>query len=624
VPSIGVAGLVAGTVMTGTVFGLTPAATAAPAGATTADAGGRYIVSFADAATAEQVADARNRAVAAGAQIRYDYDTALAGFAALLPEAARADLEADPAVAEVEPDEVMSIETVGRSTQTGVTDGLDRIDQRGRKLNGKFRYTSTGSGVVAYVIDTGVYAGHSEFGGRVRAGRSFTGAPATSDCGEGHGTHVAGLIGGTHYGVAKNVTIVPVKVFSCTGSACVSTVFAGIEWATEAHRARGGPAVINLSAGVDKGMGAGLELAARNAIRAGITFVTAAGNEGSNACAQSPARLGPAITVGAVNGADRMAGFSNSGRCVDLFAPGVNVLSAGIESSTDTAKKDGTSMAAPYVTGVVASFLERAPQATPSQVRSALMDATTKGDLRGLTSGSPNKLLFNRLQVINRAPHVSAPRVSMPRTGSAVRTDSVPIRVSWKGSDPDGSVRSYQLQRSTDGGKHWSSVTLPRPTVRSVTLNQRPGSALRFRVRVTDNFGKRSAFAKGAKMRLVLDQQGTATLRRTWSRTTGADLSGGSAQSSGIAKASATYTFGGGTVRWIGTTGADHGKAKVYLDGRLVDVVDTYSATRRTCVVLFAKALKPGRHTMRIVVLGKKNKRATGDRVDVDAFVVSS
>jgi subtilisin family serine protease len=380
VPSIGAAGLVAGTVVTGLLFGLTPAATAVPAapGAASTAADGRYIVSFTKAATAAQVADARDRAVAGGAHILYDYDTALSGFAAVLPEAVRADLAADPAVAEVEPDEVMSLDTIGRAEQVGVTRGLDRIDQHGRKLNGKFRYTSTGSGVIAYVIDTGVYAGHSEFGGRVRAGKSFTGTPATSDCGEGHGTHVAGLIGGAHYGVAKGVTIVPVKVFSCTGSASVSTVIAGIEWATEDHRHRGGPAVINLSAGVDKNMGAGLERAARNAIRAGLTFVTAAGNDGGSACSQSPARVGAAITVGAVNGSDRMAGFSNSGKCLDLFAPGVNVLSAGIGSSSDTAIKDGTSMAAPYVTGVIASYLERAPHATPRQVRSALMEVVTR------------------------------------------------------------------------------------------------------------------------------------------------------------------------------------------------------------------------------------------------------
>ncbi|HVE27243.1 MAG TPA: S8 family serine peptidase, partial [Sporichthya sp.] len=508
-------GLLTGTVMSGLLFGLTPSAVAAPGVATAADAGGRYIVSFTQSATADQVADARDRAVAEGAQILYDYDTALSGFAALLPDAARSGLQSDPAVAEVEPDEVMSIDSVGNATQDGVTGGLDRIDQRSARLDDEFHYTSTGAGVTAYVVDTGVYAGHSEFSGRVQTGKSFTGSPATADCGEGHGTHVAGLIGGEHYGVAKDVTIVPVKVFSCTGSASVSTVIAGIEWATEDHQRRGGPAVLNLSAGVEKSMGAGLELAAANAIKAGITFVTAAGNEGADACAQSPARLGPAITVGAVTGSDRMAGFSNSGECVDLFAPGVNVVSAGIGSPTATAMKDGTSMAAPYVTGVVAAFLERAPDAGPATVRSALMKATTRDLIRGLTPGSPNKLLFNRLKVTNKAPTVSPPAVAVPGVGRAIGTGTVPIRVSWKGSDPDGSVRSFQLQRSTDGGKHWSTVPLAGPAASSITLNQRPDAQLRFRVRATDNHGKRSSFATGRKLRLVLAQQGAAKLVRT-------------------------------------------------------------------------------------------------------------
>jgi subtilisin family serine protease len=327
--------------------------------------------------------------------------------------------------------------------------------------------------------------------------------------------------------------------------------------------------------------------------------------------------------VGAVNGVDKMAGFSNSGKCVDLFAPGVNVLSAGIASPTATAMKDGTSMAAPYVSGVVAAFLERVPDANPAKVRSALMKATTRGVLRGLTEGSPNKMLFNRLKVTNRAPHVSVPSVSLPAQGRTIGTGTVPVKVSWNGADPDGSVRSYQLQRSTDGGRHWSTVVLTSAAATSITLNPHPDSGLRFRVRAIDNHGKASAYSTGPKVGLVLDQQGEAKLRRTWSRTSGANLSGGASHGSGITGASATYTFTGRTVRWIGSTDSNQGRARVYLDGRLVDTVDTYSATRRTCVVLFAAAVKPGQHTLRIVVAGKNNKHSSGDRVDVDAFVVT-
>lgn len=624
--------LLTGAVLTGLLFGLTPAVSgvsvAAPGTTDTSAAGGRYIVRFAEAATTDEVGAARDRAVAAGAQILYDYDTALSGFAALLPDAARAELQADPLVAQVEPDEVMTIaEETGAtgttSTQSGVTDGLDRIDQRARKLNGRFTYSATGAGVVAYVIDTGVMVGHSEFGGRVEAGRSFTSSPATTDCGEGHGTHVAGLIGGETYGVAKDATIVPVKVFSCGGSASVSTVIAGIEWATENHQQRGGPAVINLSAGVGKNLGAGLERAAGNAIKAGITFVTAAGNEGGNACAHSPARLGPAITVGAVSLQDKRAGFSNFGKCVDLFAPGVNVVSAGIESPVDTAMKDGTSMAAPYVTGVVAAFLQRVPSANPAKVRSALLKATTRGQLRNV-GDSPNRLLYSALKVVNKAPQVGAVKVALPGKDRSVGTSTVPVKISWKGTDPDGNVASYQLQRSTDGGRHWTSIALPVATARSITLHLGGDSGHRFRVRAIDNLGRPSVWSTSDKLGLEIDQQGSAKLRRTWSKESGFDLAGGSSHGTRLKGASATYNFTGRTVRWIGTTDVDHGKARVYLDGRLVATVDAYSATRQTCQVLFATTVKPGRHTLRIVVMGKNNTRSSGDRVDIDAFVVTS
>ena len=618
-------GAIAGTVVAGLLFGLTPAA-AAPA---STQAGGRFIVSFADSASPEDVGSARDRAVAAGAQILYDYDTALSGFAALLPDAARADLQADPLVTRVEPDEVMSINAlagvdpvVTAATQTGVTYGLDRIDQRSRKLNNKFRYTYTGSGVTAYVIDTGVMAGHQEFGGRVEAGRSFTSSPATTDCGEGHGTHVAGLIGGRTYGVAKNVTIVPVKVFSCGGAASVSTVIAGIEWATEDAERRGGPAVFNLSAGVSARLGRGLERAVNNAIASGVSFVTAAGNEGGNACAHSPGRVGPAITVGAVSGSDRRAGFSNYGKCVDIFAPGVSVMSAGIDALNDNAIKDGTSMSAPYVTGVVAAFLQRVPTASPAKVRSALFRSSTQDRLRGL-AGSPNRMLYSGLKIVNRAPRVGALDVDLPGRFRSVGTSTVPVRISWRGSDPDGRDSSYHFQRSTDGGRHWSTVALPTAAARSITLSLGADSGHRFRVRAVDELGGRSTWATSEKLGLVIDQQGAAKLRRTWSKETGSDLAGGSSHGTRIRGASATYTFDGRSVRWIGTTDVDRGLARVYLDGRLVATVDTYSATRQTCQVLFAATVKPGRHTLRIVVLGANNNRSTGDRVDVDAFVVT-
>jgi hypothetical protein len=253
-----------------------------------------------------------------------------------------------------------------------------------------------------------------------------------------------------------------------------------------------------------------------------------------------------------------------------------------------------------------------------------VLNAATSGVLRGIGSGSPNKLLFSAIKVSNVAPHVRKPGIALPGTGHSIGTGTVPVRVSWKGGDSDGTVVAYQLQRSTDGGRHWSTVALPSATARSITLNLRPDSGLRFRIRATDNRGTRSPWATGDKVSLALHQQGDATLRRTWSRETGPDLSGGASHGTRIHGASATYTFTGRTVRWIGTTDADHGTARVYLDGRLVATVDAYSATRQTCQVLFAATGKPGRHTLRIVVMGKHDKHSSGDRVDVDAFVVTS
>jgi subtilisin family serine protease len=629
VPSIG-AGLLTGSVLAGLLFGLTPAAVAvtadgtSPAGTSTGDTGGtaadgRYIVTFSSEATADDVSAARRQAVADGAQILYDYNTAMVGFAALLPESARTNLVADPTVHSVEPDEVVQVDT----TQSDVTAGLDRIDQRTRKLNDRFHYSSTGAGVTVYVIDTGVYAGHSQFGGRVEPGKSFTGPAADTDCGEGHGTHVAGLIAGATYGVAKAATIVPVKVFSCDGSASVSTVIAGIEWATEDAKLRGGPTVINLSAGVDKDMGAGLDRAAANAIRAGVPFVTAAGNDSASACSQSPARVSAAITVGAVSATDRMASFSNHGTCVDIFAPGLNVRSAGIASPTASAVKDGTSMSAPYVTGVIAAYLQRDPTASPAKVRTALLRAATSGVLRGIGSSSPNKLLYNGLKVVNHAPHVSVPAVSLPGRGNTIGTSTVPVTVSWKGSDSDGSVRSYLLERSVDGGRHWNVVSLASPTATSVSLALHPSSRLRFRVRATDNLGRRSSWATRPTMRLILDEQGAARLHPTWARTGGADLTGGASRGTGVHGASATYHFTGSSIRLIGTTDTDHGKAVLYLDGHRLGTIDTYSATRRTCVVLYATSVRPGRHILRVVVTGSHSGSATGNRVDVDGFVVT-
>ncbi|MSY38944.1 MAG: S8 family serine peptidase, partial [Actinobacteria bacterium] len=249
---------------------------------------------------------------------------------------------------------------VPAGTQGCATWGLDRIDQLTANLDGLFTPAGTGSGVVAYVVDTGIYAAHSDFTGRISSGyTAISDGNGTNDC-NGHGTHVAGTIGGTTYGVAKQVTLVPVRVLGCTGSGSTSGVIAGIDWAITHHAS--GPAVLNMSLG--GGYSKTLNDAVVAAVADGITVVVAAGNSSVNACDSSPASEATAITVGATSSNDARASFSNYGSCVDLFAPGVNITSAGISGTTSASTFSGTSMASPHVAGAAAVYLGLRSSAT--------------------------------------------------------------------------------------------------------------------------------------------------------------------------------------------------------------------------------------------------------------------
>ena len=328
---------------------------------------------------------AREMAASHGARVKRSFSHALRGFVANADDKALARLLADPRVAYVEEDGYVSI----NATQTGATWGIDRVDQRNLPLDSSYTYDTTASGVHAYIIDTGVLLSHTQFSGRMGNGfDAVTSGGNANDC-NGHGTHVAGTVGGTTYGIAKGVTIHPVRVLGCTGSGTNSGVIAGMDWVAQNHIK---PAVANMSLG--GGASQATDDAVQRMVNAGVTVVVAAGNDNGDACTKSPARAPNAITVGSTTNTDARSSFSNYGTCLDIYAPGSNITSAWYTSSTATNTISGTSMASPHVAGAAALFLASNPTATPAQVTSALTGSATPGKVTDARTGSPNLLLY--------------------------------------------------------------------------------------------------------------------------------------------------------------------------------------------------------------------------------------
>lgn len=345
---------------------------------------GQYIVVF-KKSVAAPAARAREKVSAYHGRLLFTYGRVLKGFAAVLSDTAVAALRADPDVADVEPNAIVTI----AGTESGATWGLDRVDQSALPLNGSYTYPNDGTGVHAYIMDTGIEFGHVDFGSRAVAGvDEISPSGGAADC-NGHGTHVAGTLGGATYGIAKNVTLVSVRVLDCSGAGTLAEALSGLNW-VDSNAVK--PAVVNMS--LETGFSSALNLAVANTVTDSLVVVVAAGNDTSAACNVSPASESTAITVAASNSSDQFPVFSNSGSCVDLIAPGVSITSDWYTSTTATALDTGTSMSTPHVAGAAAMYLVAHPTATPAQVAAALVANATSGAISSVPAGTPNLLLY--------------------------------------------------------------------------------------------------------------------------------------------------------------------------------------------------------------------------------------
>lgn len=357
---------------------------AAVRGAGTADAvDGSYIVVLKDDRANAAKGTTSTIASAYDAKVRRTFGAGLHGFSAGMTKDQAERLAADPRVSFVQQNQRFSV------SQDNATWGLDRADQRDLPLDTTYTAPNTGANVTAYVIDTGIDAAHSDFGGRASVGTDTVGDGQNGvDC-HGHGSHVGGTIAGATWGLAKEAKVVGVRVLDCAGSGTTESVVAGIDWvAANATK----PAVANMSLGgpVDEA----LDAAVKRATDAGVTFAVAAGNSNADACTASPAREPSAITAGATDNADTRASFSNYGSCVDVFAPGVDIESVEAGSGSGSTTMSGTSMASPHVAGAAVLYLNDNPDATPADVAAALTGKATADKVQDPGTGSPNKLLY--------------------------------------------------------------------------------------------------------------------------------------------------------------------------------------------------------------------------------------
>jgi subtilisin family serine protease len=441
------------------------AALVGPAVPAHAESTERYIVTTTSTGASEaKVKKLRSAKAPIGRQFRH----VLHGFSASLTTTQVAQLTADPTVESVRKVTTVKASDVDPSSitrQTGATWGLDRIDRRSG-LDGSYFYTSTGAGMTAYVIDTGIRMDHADFGGRATSGYDVVDNDSNaSDCPGNykddpenglisHGTHVAATIGGKTYGVAKRASIVSVRALDCYGDGTSEGVVAALDWVLGNHVST--PSVVNMSLG--GGANPDIDAAVSAVIAAGIPLVAAAGNYAENACDFSPARVPAALTIGASARNDQQAwDFTNYGPCLDLFAPGAAITSAGTRTTTASLTLDGTSMAAPHVTGAVLRYLQTHPTATPAEVSSAIVgSATTVAGLRD-NDGSPAKLLYVYSETSPTAPtSVAGSRSDKAKTAS----------IRWGAPSGTGGfpLTGYRVIRTGKDAAGRSSVTVDLST----------------------------------------------------------------------------------------------------------------------------------------------------------------
>ena len=402
---------------------------------------GRFIITLREGASPAAVANTH------GVKPDYVYSHVLNGFAGAMSEAARSGLLRDARVLRVEPDGIVRT----METQTNATWGLDRIDARAG-LDNTYTYTYTGNGVTAYIIDTGIYTAHADFGGRATVGTDvFNDGQNGQDC-NGHGTHVAGTVGGTKWGVAKAVKLVGVRVLDCGGSGTWSGVIAGMDWVTANHVK---PAVANMSLG--GGGNTSVDDATKRMIAAGVATAVAAGNgnqggKEQDACGYSPARVPEAMTIGATTQSDAKTSWSNYGSCVDWFAPGYQITSAWHNDSYSgdgsyTRTISGTSMASPHVAGVAALYLEANPGASAQSVRDALYSATTKGIVTS-SKTTNNHLLYSVVGGGTTPPPSSPPAAPSSLNATEVSSSRIDLRWTDNSSDEEG----FEIERCQGSG----------------------------------------------------------------------------------------------------------------------------------------------------------------------------